>query len=341
MNKSYEVSLQRLLQHEGGYTNDPRDPGGPTNFGITIVDYRKYVKSDANAADIRDMRIDDAKTIYRSKYWDVLRCDELPAGVDYVIFDYGVNSGVARSGKVLRRALGLSDRSNVVTDAVIEATRAVDAKVLIDTICDERLRFLQTLKTWPAFGKGWSHRVAEVRLLALAMVAGTVPVTIAPTQMPQPHVAPIAKGVQKSSASAVIVAGAIGTQQAYQFGTRPLVLAAIIAATFALAALAWQFWHSSQQQERSHASFKDNQERIPMWIKIKALFKNSVTIVWARIQVAAGLAMGLVLAVASDANVTAAIQGALQPKFIPYYVIAIGIITEIARRRTVGGADKC
>lgn len=78
-----------------------------------------------------------------------------------------------------------------------------------------------------------------------------------------------------------------------------------------------------------------------MWIKIKALFKNSVTIVWARIQVAAGLAMGLVLAVASDANVTAAIQGALQPKFIPYYVIAIGIITEIARRRTVGGADKC
>jgi len=78
-----------------------------------------------------------------------------------------------------------------------------------------------------------------------------------------------------------------------------------------------------------------------MWNKIKAWFKNSITIVWARIQVAAGLAMGLVLAVVSDANVTAAIQGALQPKFIPYYVIAIGIITEIARRRTAGAAGKC
>ena len=80
---TYDEALRRLLVHEGGYSNHPSDPGGPTNFGITIYDYRKYVKPDATAADVRAMKVEDAKAIYRSKYWDVMHCDELPAGVDY------------------------------------------------------------------------------------------------------------------------------------------------------------------------------------------------------------------------------------------------------------------
>jgi lysozyme family protein len=166
---SYDAALARLLAHEGGYTNHPADPGGPTNFGITIVDYRKYVKPDATAADVRGMKLDEAKAIYRAKYWDAQRCDALPAGVDYAVFDYGVNSGIGRSGKVLRRVLRLPDGTSVVNDAVIAAAGAVDAKVLIAAICDERLRFLQSLKTWPVFGAGWGRRVAEVRAAALAM----------------------------------------------------------------------------------------------------------------------------------------------------------------------------
>ena len=71
-----------------------------------------------------------------------------------------------------------------------------------------------------------------------------------------------------------------------------------------------------------------------MWIKIKSWFKNSVTILWARVQVFAGIATAALMALASDPNVTSAIQTALQPKYIPYYVIAIGLLTEIARRRT-------
>src|SRR5205085_12703724 len=86
-------SIRRVLASEGGYVNHPSDPGGPTNFGITIADYRAYVKPDATADDIRNMTVDDAKRIYRKRYWDVQRCDELPAGVDYSAFDYGVNSG--------------------------------------------------------------------------------------------------------------------------------------------------------------------------------------------------------------------------------------------------------
>ena len=97
---TYDEALRRLLLHEGGYTNHPSDPGGPTNFGITIYDYRKYVKPGATAADVKAMTLDEARSIYRAKYWDAQRCNELPAGVDYAVFDYGVNSGIGRSGKV-------------------------------------------------------------------------------------------------------------------------------------------------------------------------------------------------------------------------------------------------
>lgn len=120
---TYDDALRRLLVHEGGYSNHPSDPGGPTNFGITIADYRAYVKPDATADDVRNMTVDGAKRIYRKRYWDAQRCDELPAGVDYSVFDYGVNSGIGRSGKVLRRVVGLPDNTSVVTDQVLAYAR--------------------------------------------------------------------------------------------------------------------------------------------------------------------------------------------------------------------------
>jgi lysozyme family protein len=169
---SYDEALARLLVHEGGYSNHPSDPGGPTNWGITIFDARAYWRKDATATDVRDMPVEVAKDIYRSKYWGAMRCDELPAGVDYAAFDYGVNSGIGRSGRVLRRVLGLSDETGAVTDAVIAAARRRSASAVIDAICDERLAFLQGLRTWSTFGNGWGRRVREVRAAALAMSAG-------------------------------------------------------------------------------------------------------------------------------------------------------------------------
>jgi lysozyme family protein len=82
-----------------------------------------------------------------------------------------VNSGIGRSGKVLRRTLRLPDNTSVVTDEVVAAARAIDPRTLITAICDERLHFLQSLKTWPVFGRGWSRRVAEVKSKALKMAA--------------------------------------------------------------------------------------------------------------------------------------------------------------------------
>src|SRR5690349_19246558 len=132
---SYDDALARLLAHEGGYTDHSADPGGPTNFGITLTDYRKYMKPGAAAADVRAMTVDEAKSIYRSKYWTAMRCDELPAGVDYAVFDYGVNSGIGRAGKVLRRVLRLPDDSSVVTDGVVAAAGGADTRALVNAIC--------------------------------------------------------------------------------------------------------------------------------------------------------------------------------------------------------------
>ena len=168
---SYDEALRRLLLHEGGYTNHPADPGGPTNFGITIHDYRRYVKPDATAADVKAMKVEEAKSIYRAKYWDAQRCDELPAGVDYAVFDYGVNSGIGRSKKVLQRVASVT-ADGVIGPATMRAVLAADPKKTINAICDERLRFLQRLRTWPVFGAGWGRRVKEVRAVSLAMAKG-------------------------------------------------------------------------------------------------------------------------------------------------------------------------
>ena len=124
-----------------------------------------------------------AKGIYREKYWDAQRCDDLPAGVDYAVFDYGVHSGIGRSGKVLRRKLGLSDASSKVTDDVVAAANRAVPTTLAANICDQRLAFLKSLKTWPVFGKGWGRWVAGVRAAALGMAAvasATLPADLPP-----------------------------------------------------------------------------------------------------------------------------------------------------------------
>ena len=145
MQSNYQYALTQVLKSEGGYTNNPRDPGGPTNFGITIADYRAYVKRNATASDVRRMSLDDAKRIYKSKYWDKVNGDSLPSGVDYCVFDYAVNSGISRALRVYSKYKSLQPAD------------------CINKMCDERLSFLKSLRTWSTFGKGWGPRVARVR----------------------------------------------------------------------------------------------------------------------------------------------------------------------------------
>jgi lysozyme family protein len=194
---SYDEALRRVLEHEGGYSNDPGDPGGPTKYGITIFDARAYWKRDATAADMRAMPLTVAKRIYRDKYWNAMRCDELPAGVDYAVFDYGVNSGIGRAGRVLKRLIDVPagiaafTRANTFTDALVAAVNQQKPVRLITVLCDERMKFLQGLRTWSLFGRGWGRRVREVRAAALAMAdQHAAPPPPAPKPQPQPEPAP-------------------------------------------------------------------------------------------------------------------------------------------------------
>lgn len=168
--ETYSEALKKVLEHEGGYSNHPSDPGGPTNYGITINDYRMYIDKNGTAESVKNMNVEQAKKIYKEKYWDIQNCDLLPAGLDYAVFDYGVNSGIGRSGKILRGLLGLPTDTHKIDQTVINAANKADTEDLIIKMMDERLRFLKGLKTWPVFGKGWGRRVVQVQDLALELM---------------------------------------------------------------------------------------------------------------------------------------------------------------------------
>lgn len=184
---TYDAALEQgVFPHEGGYTNHPSDPGGPTNWGITIIDARLYWKKDATAEDVRAMPKSVAASIYRLHYAKPLRYDDLPAGVDYAALDYGINSGVSRGAKVLQRLCGVT-ADGQIGPVTLAAVAKRDPVVLVNAMCDERLRFLKSLSTWPVFGKGWERRVVEVRALALDFARDT-------SHVPSPSIVPSQPG---------------------------------------------------------------------------------------------------------------------------------------------------
>ena len=160
-----EVAISKTLTYEGGYTNHPKDPGGPTNWGITIKDAQLYWKPDATAEDVKAMPKSVAIEIYRQKYWAKMGCDDRPAGVDFVDFDLGVNSGVGRTAS-FRKALDPQKLSPV---AYVTAHSA------------KRMSFLQGLRTWGVFGKGWGRRVADVEAFGVRLALGGQGKPCAPT----------------------------------------------------------------------------------------------------------------------------------------------------------------
>lgn len=183
---NYPESIESVLISEGGsrYTNHPRDPGGPTKYGITLNDVRRYINRSATAQTVRDLTEEQAHEIYKTRYWDALRGDELPKGLDYTIFDYGVNSGIARPGKVLRLVLGLPRSADWrITDEILEAINEKGVVWTIKEVNAERRRFLRSLRTCATFCKGWMRRVVSVRARSLRMAGA--PAEAGPLQTEQ------------------------------------------------------------------------------------------------------------------------------------------------------------
>lgn len=169
MQSNFARALANVLVHEGGFSNHKADPGGATNKGITIATFRKWVKRDGTVADLKNISAADVAKVYRKHYWDKVRGDDLPSGVDYAVFDYAVNSGPGRAAKALQTVVG-AKLDGVIGPETIGKATAYNPAVVVNRLCDERLAFLKRLNTWPTFGKGWSSRVAGVREDALHMV---------------------------------------------------------------------------------------------------------------------------------------------------------------------------
>lgn len=158
-------ALALVLAHEGGFSNHPADPGGATNRGITQRVYDAYRKSRGLAVrSVRYISDDEVADIYNKNYWQLIKGDRLPAGLDYAVFDFAVNSGVSRAVKFLQKGLGFvgDDVDGIIglrTEARIDAAMRKNEELVISNYCADRLTFVRGLSTFNVFGKGWTRRI--------------------------------------------------------------------------------------------------------------------------------------------------------------------------------------
>lgn len=171
--KTFQPSLSLTLAHEGGFVNHPKDPGGATNKGVTQAVYNAYRRNKGlEERSVRHITSAEVTDIYKKQYWLVAGCNLLPAGLDYAVFDYAVNSGPGRAIKDLQRTinsvgnqLGITTQVAVDSDfgqATLDAAKAcmnIDECVFIESYCNRRMDFFRSLKTFKTFGKGWTRRV--------------------------------------------------------------------------------------------------------------------------------------------------------------------------------------
>ena len=163
----FDEALEHLLKHEGGWVNHPSDPGGETHMGVTKRVWEEWVGHPVKT--MKTLTPSDVAPLYKRKYWDRIKGDDLPSGVAYCVFDAAVNSGTGRAAKWLQEAAGAVPDGAIgpkTLDMVYEANPAD----LINRMCDIRQSFLEGLKTFETFGKGWTRRVSEVRKIALESI---------------------------------------------------------------------------------------------------------------------------------------------------------------------------
>jgi lysozyme family protein len=171
MISNWQKSFELMLKSEGGYVNNPADPGGMTNLGVTKATWENWVGRESDEAEMRGLTPEKVEPLYKKKYWDAVRGDEIEnGGVAYLLFDFAVNAGVGRSIKTLQTAVGVTPDGGFgpMTMAAVQATDPVD---LIERFSQAKEDFYRSLTTFATFGKGWLNRVADVKVKASAMLA--------------------------------------------------------------------------------------------------------------------------------------------------------------------------
>src|SRR5262252_7431800 len=169
----FDICLAFTLHEEGGYVDDPSDPGGATNMGITLANYRQW-SDDPNLGDVqvKDLTPKTARAIYRSLYWNPLRADALAAGIDLSVFDMGVNAGIWRSARLLQQALGFTSEEvdGCVGPETLAAAVKCNARSLVDDLAERQAAYYRGLADFQTFGTGWLNRTEARRRAALAMI---------------------------------------------------------------------------------------------------------------------------------------------------------------------------
>ena len=171
--ENYEKCLAMILHHEGGYVNHPKDPGGMTNLGVTKRVYEDWVGYSVSEHTMQNLTEEDVAPIYKKNYWDRIKADELPSGLDLCVFDFGVNAGTGRAAKYLQNLIGTVADGGIGPNTLKALSKYVDSEGVESAIKNyqaERQSYYEKLKTFETFGRGWTRRVEETTESALKMI---------------------------------------------------------------------------------------------------------------------------------------------------------------------------
>ena len=169
MQANYDKCLETILHHEGGYVNHPKDPGGETNLGVTKKVYQEH----GGTKDMKDLLVEDVAPIYKKGYWDKMKGDELPGGLDLCVFDFGVNAGPGRAAKFLQQMIGTVVDGGIGPNTLAkleEYIRENGEHEAVKKYQEMRQKYYESLSTFATFGRGWTRRVEETTKLALDLI---------------------------------------------------------------------------------------------------------------------------------------------------------------------------
>ena len=169
MQNNFDKCLEMLLHHEGGYVNDSRDSGGMTNLGVTKRVYDKWIDRESTEEEMRNLTPEDVAPIYKKNYWDRIKGDSLPSGLDWACFDWAVNSGSGRPAKAVQRSVG-AEPDGAIGPKTLGLIMEKDPEFIIDYVYVVRKAFYEGLDDYKHFGRGWSRRNKETLKQALSMV---------------------------------------------------------------------------------------------------------------------------------------------------------------------------
>lgn len=165
MKDNFSSALITVLKSEGGFVNNPSDPGGATNLGVTKKVWESWTGKSVSISDMRNLTQAQVSPLYKKQYWDAVRGDDLPSGLDYLVFDFAINAGVSRAIKTLQKALSIVD-DGVFGNKTLGAVNKADTTDLIIKFSELKEQFYKSLPTFSVFGKGWMRRVAEAKTYA-------------------------------------------------------------------------------------------------------------------------------------------------------------------------------